>query len=307
MSSRNTRLTLHCSIVLALAACSSDNTATPCTMDDECPSRFCQADDTCAPLQTVDASTGGDSSTQMDAPGSTACIPNNDGMISLAELPLAAGRSANFLIAAGSGIDWDTTGSAAADNSRTWDLSGALAGDGEQPVMLASPSGAWWAGDFPTATYATILSKTEPTLLGVFNVGSSGVTLLGVVSTSAGATKTELSYSPPAQILAVPFMASSSWTSTSTVTGYADGIAAEYSEEYDSIVDQVGTMKTPYGTFPVLRVATNLSRDSVLYNRTFAWVAECFGSVAQVQSQSYPDAPTTTEFSNPAEVWRITP
>ena len=129
--------------------------------------------------------------------------------------------------------------------------------------MLASPSGAWWAGDFTDATYATMLSESEPTLLGVFHVDSSQVTLLGVVSTSAGPTKTELTYDPPAKILALPFMAGSTWTSTSTVTGTAEGVAAEYSEEYDSDVDQIGTMKTPYSpvTFPVLRVATNLLRD----------------------------------------------
>jgi hypothetical protein len=307
MSTWNVRFTLHCSIGIALAACSSDSTAIPCTMDDECPSRFCQADDTCAPLQPVDASPV-DSPTQMDGPGSSGvCTPNNDGMISLSELPLAAGRNANYLITDASGIDWDTTGSAAANNARTWDLSGALTGDGEQSVMLTSPSGTWWASDFSTATYATILSKSAPTLLGVFNVGSAGVTLLGVVSTSAGPTETELTYNPPAQILAVPFKAGDTWTSTSDVTGLGSGIAVAYTEEYDSDVDQVGTMKTPYGTFPVLRVATNLLRDSIAYNRTFAWVAECFGSVAQAQSQAYPNTVPTGEFSNPAEVWRITP
>jgi hypothetical protein len=313
MSSRNTRLTLHCSIVLALAACSSDNTATPCTMDDECPSRFCQADDTCAPLQTVDASTGGDSSTQMDAPGSTACIPNNDGMISLAELPLAAGRSANFLIATGSNISWNTAGSAGSDGSRSWDLSGALPGDNEQPVMLSSPTGAWWASDFPTATYATLLSKSAPTQLGVFNVGTGGVTLLGVVSSTAGPTETELTYDPPAQIVAVPFKDSDTWTSTSTVTGLLSGITDPHTEEYDSEVDQVGTMKTPYGTFPVLRVATTLKYNTVAYSLTYAWFAECFGSVAKVcggnceyGATSLVQAPNG-DFTNPAEVWRITP
>jgi hypothetical protein len=306
MSSRFVLVVLHCSIGLGLAACDSDSGALACTMDDQCPSHFCQADDTCAPLQSVDAGTSVDGNQDMGSGSgsNTTCTPNHDGIIEASELPLAAGRTANFLIA--TNPTWDTTGSANPDNSRDWDLSGALAGDTDTPVMLSAPTGAWWASSFSTATYATILS-TSSTLLGVFHVDSTGVTLLGVVSPSGGAGSTELTYDPPATILAVPFMAGSTWTSTSNVTGSADGVIAAYTEEYDSTVDEVGTMKTPYGSFPVLRVATNLIRDDIPDNRTFAWVAECFGSVAQAQSQSYPDTVPTGEFSNPAEVWRLTP
>ncbi len=310
MSTRIVRLTLHCSIGVALVACSSDSSAIPCTMNDQCASGFCQADDTCAPVPTTDAGTMVANDAGNDGGGSSQlCTPNHDGVIVQSELPLVAGRTANFLVADGSNITWDTTGSAGSGNMRTWDLSGALSSDNEQPIMLASPAGAWWGSDFTDVTYATVLSTSAPTLLGVFHVDSNQVTLLGVVSTSGGPTETELKYNPPAKILALPFMASSTWTSTSTVTGTAEGIAAEYTEEYDSSVDQVGTMKTPYSTvpFPVLRVATNLIRDDIPYNRTFAWVAECFGSVAQAQSQAYPSQVPTGEFDNPAEVWRITP
>jgi hypothetical protein len=311
MPTRILRLTLHCSIGVAIVACSEDSTAIPCTMNDQCASHFCQADDTCAPVPTIDAGTmvANDGGTDGGS-ANELCTPNHDGMIVQSELPLAAGRTANFLVASGSNVTWDTTGSAGSGNMRTWDLSGALSGDTQEPIMLASPSGTWWGSDFSDVTYASILSTTDPTLLGVFHVDSNQVTLLGVVSTSGGPTETELKYNPPAKILALPFMAASTWTSTSTVSGTADGLAVlDYTEEYDSTVDQVGTMKTPYSTvpFPVLRVATNLIRDDIGYSRTFAWVAECFGSVAQVQSQAYPSQVPTGEFDNPAEVWRITP
>jgi hypothetical protein len=309
MSCRFARVVLHCSIGLGIAACDSDSNAIPCTMDDQCASHFCQADDTCAPLQTADAGMSSDGMAGSDAgSGGNLCTPNLDGIIEANELPLAAGKTANYLIA--TNPTWDTAGSAAANNERTWDLSGALSGDTNTPVSLSSPSGAWWAGDFGSATYATVLSAGSNSL-GVFHVDDTGVTLLGVVSPSGGTLATELSYSPPARILAVPFMAGSTWTSTSTVTGTLEGIASAYTEEYDSTVDEVGTMKTPYGSFPVLRVATNLLRGEgealAAYNRTFAWVAECFGSVAQATSQAYPDTVPTGDFSNPAEVWRITP
>ena len=298
-SPRSWPLVLQCSI--GAAACGSSS-GTPCTSDDQCPSHFCRVDGTCGPASN-DAPTAQPDASGDRAPG--VCTPNMDGQITLAELPLAAGRSADFRIA--TNATWNTAGTANGDGSRNWDLSGQLSGDADQTLTLSSPQGAWWSADFPSATYAAVLSASA-NLLGVFAVDSTGVTLLGVVSPSAGASKTELSYDPPARIVTVPFMAGSTWTSTSTVTGTANAVLVDYDEEYDSSVDEVGTMKTPYGSFPVLRVATNLTRTegavAVLTNKTFSWMAECFGAVATVQSQSDESG---TEFSNDAEVERLAP
>ncbi|HEY1557082.1 MAG TPA: hypothetical protein VGF94_19740 [Kofleriaceae bacterium] len=289
---------LHCSIA---AACGS-SAGTTCTTDDQCASHFCRADGTCAPA-TADAPSARSDALADGTPG--ACTPDATGQITLAQLPLLAGQSAKFRIA--TNVTWNTAGTANTDGSRSWDLSGQLSGDADQMLTLASPQGAWWAGDFATATYATALS-TSSNLLGVFAVDATGVALLGVVSPAAGSMKTELTYDPPATIVAVPVMAGSTWSSTSTVTGTAEGALVDYDEKYDSSVDQVGTMTTPYGSFPVLRVATNLTRTegvaTVLTNKTFSWMAQCFGAVATVQSQSFE---TGSEFSSDAEVERLAP
>jgi hypothetical protein len=304
MSIRIARISLHCSIAILSVACGGGSSGTPCTMNDQCPSHFCRADETCAPVESIDASTATDGNGSGTDGGDGLCTPNHDGMITLSELPLVAGRTANFLIA--TSATWNTAGTSNPDNTRTWDLSGALAGDTEEPLALLSPTGTWWQSSFQTATYATTLSSSS-TLLGIFHVDASGVTLVGVVSPSGGATQTELTYDPPAKILSLPFSAGSMWTSTSTVSGTAEGVISDYSEEYDSSVDEIGTMKTPYGTFPVLRVRTDLTRTegivTLAQNRTFAWVAECFGSVAQAQSSGVESG----EFDDPAEVWRIAP
>jgi hypothetical protein len=290
---------LHCSTAALLIACGNSGDK-PCTLDSECASHFCKADGTCGPAP-VDASLH---DTMTDGT-SGVCAPNHDGMISLPELPLIAGRMATFRIA--TNATWNTAGVSNTDGSRRWDLSGQLSGDADRAIALTAPAGAWWQPDFTTATYSAPLSASS-TLLGVFNVSATGVTLLGVVSPTGGSAKTELKYDPPAQILALPFGNGSTWTSTSTVSGYAQGVLAAYSEKYQSIVDQVGMMKTPYGDFPVLRVATDLTRTSgfttLLTKRTFAWLAECFGSVATVQSQ---DFGTGAEFSDDAEVRRLAP
>jgi hypothetical protein len=298
MSGRLARLfALQCSI----AACGGAGTA-PCTKDEQCASHFCRADGTCGPAIT-------DAPLAIDAPAGDAttmlCMPNHDGTISAAELPLAAGKSASFRIAINA--TWSTAGTANPDGSRTWDLSGQLSGDMTDQVALAAPGGAWWAADFPGASYATTLSASSE-LIGVFAIDAAGLTLLGVVSPSGGATSTELTYDPPAQILRVPFKAGDTWSTTSTVSGTASGVPGAYSEEYASHVDHAGTLTTPYGAFPVLRIATDLTRSAgptvLTTNRTFTWAAECAGIVATVQSQSFE---THSEFSDDAEVRRLAP
>jgi hypothetical protein len=308
MSTRFARLfMLQCNIAfaaLAMAACGGGS-GTTCTQDTDCPSHFCRADGTCAPAD-VDAPQGsGTDGAPTDGSGGGACSPDHDGHITLAELPLAAGRMATFRVTT-SGT-WDTAGTSSSGGGRAWDLSGQLSGDADVPVALARPAGAWWAGDFPTATYAATLASSSD-LIGVFHVDANAVTLLGVVSPTGGSFATNLAYSPPAKILALPISAGGTWTSTSSVTGTAQGVFSAYSEKYASRVDQVGTMKTPYGTFPVVRIATDLTRTEGLATlttqRTFAWVAECFGSVATVTSQAFE---TADEFDNPSEVRRLTP
>src|SRR5205823_4490155 len=99
------------------------------------------------------------------------------------------------------------------DGTRTWSLAGMLASDADHAIALASPTGTWWHADFPMASYAATLAAGSD-LLGVFQVTADGVQLLGVVSPNGGATETELSYDPPAKILALPFAAGASWSST---------------------------------------------------------------------------------------------
>lgn len=273
-------------------------------MDDECASHFCRADGTCGP-STNDGGTG-DGSGTTDGGMTALCTPNHDGMISANEVPLAAGKMANYRIA--TDATFNTAGTASG-SMRTWSLTGALANDSDGAVALKAPAGAWWAGDtgFATATYWTTLQAGSD-LIGVFHVDANGVTLLGVVSPQGNYPYTELAYDPPATILKVPFAASDTWTSTSTVSGYLSGVVANYTEKYVSNVDQVGTMTTPYGDFPVLRVGTLLTQLQLgtPYRtvRSYAWIAECFGSVATVTSQ---DNETNAEFSNDAEVRRLIP
>lgn len=294
--------------VLALLPCSmnvlgcSGGSGNECTRDEDCDSNFCRADGTCGEA-TDDGGVGSDSLPPDMM--SELCTPNHDESIGLAELPLRAGKMANFRIA--TDATFNTAGTATGGGMKAWDLSGALSNDADRAIALLAPAGAYWASDFPNATYAAPLSAGSD-LLGVFNVDATAVTLLGVVSPTAGTFGTNISYDPPAIILKLPITPNAQWSSSSTVSGTLNGGFVNYTETYESIVDSVGTLKTPYGEFPVMRVATDMSQVQIVTpfggKRSFSWVAECFGSVANVTSK---DFESSSEFTDPAEVRRLAP
>lgn len=288
----------HLALLLCSISSACSDPAQSCKTDSDCPSHFCKADGTCGPAPT--------DATSADSPPDTSSLcANHDGEIAFSELPFAPGRMATFRIA--TNATWDTAGTSIGNGSRRWDLTGQLANDADRVVQLGDPTGTWWQPTFPTASYATELVSTS-TLQGAFAFTASGLALVAVVSPEAGTFRTELEYDPPAQVLALPISAGQTWSSTSTVSGTAQGAIVAYTERYASRVDQVGMMKTPYGEFPVLRIATDLTRTSgittLLTKRSFTWVAECFGPVATAHSQ---DFESEAEFTDTAEVRRLAP
>lgn len=287
--------------VLALAGACSTSDPDRCDLATDCPSGYCRADHTCAPVDEADAGTDGASGGPDAALG---CQPDHDGTLTRAELPMMAGQTARFRIATDATID--TAGQQGAGGQRTWTLASGLPGDQDVTTTLIPPTGQWWAATFPTASYAARLS-IDSTLLGVMRLDASGLALLGVVSPEAGVTRTELTYDPPVPLLPTPLAPSASWTTSATVSGLASGVASFYSERYQARVDAVGTMTTPFGAFPVRRIATDLTRTVgavITTKRTFGFAAECYGTVATMTSQDYE---TGSEFTSAAEVWRLIP
>jgi hypothetical protein len=313
-------------VALVAPACSSADPA--CHVGADCASGACDSSGRCVPnpggggvdsgspvgadaqvsegggvaTDGSSADSGGSSGGGDD--GSAPCQPNNDGTITREEVPMMAGLHANFMIA--ENVTMDTAGTTQPNGLRVWDFSASLSGDHKVLVTTDAPTGQWFSPQFTTATYTTKLSDTQP-LLGVFQATSSALLLQGVVSPTSGTQQTALSYSPPANSLAVPLQLGTSWSSTSTVTGPADGVPSDYTELYSSKVDARGTLKLPYGTFQVLRVQTTLTRTigvTVTVMRSLNFVTECFGPVATLSSQI---DETNNEFTNVAEARRLTP
>lgn len=281
-----------------------------CRVGADCVSGVCSEDGTCAAGSTGTADpgtpSGPDASPSEAAKADAAlpgCVPNFDGTIERKEVPLQAGLKATFRVAAD--VDVSTAGTTIG-GVRTWDFAAATTKDENVLVETLALSGKWYAGKFGGATYATKLRASSP-LEGVFEIGAGSVALRGVASPADGLYRTELTNDPPVAVLAFPVTLGKTWTEETTVTGLAQGVFSTYSEKYESNVDAKGTLKTPLGTFEVLRVRVLLTRTVgllVTRIRTFAFVSECFGTVATVTSR---DNESDVEFTRAVELRRIAP
>ncbi len=283
-----------------------------CSVGADCASGACTASGTCVAKATdagVDTAPLADTGVVVedtamgDAP-KTGCTPNKDSVIESAEVPIAPGLKATFRVAENAAFA--TAGTARSDGSRKWDLSVAFAGDKDALVTTRSVEGTWYGAKFPGASHATELSLTSD-LLGVFKTTATGLLLLGVVSPTDGATRTELQYATPPAALQFPLKAGAAWKVTSNVTGTASGILSAYSETWDARVDARGELVTPFGTFDVQRVRTVLTRQVgvvTTVTRSFAFVTECYGTIATVSSK--PNE-LQEEFTTAAELRRLAP
>lgn len=299
-------------VVPAASGCATSGPE--CARGSDCATGACNANGRCVPAEELDASVvdaqpSEDASTTSDGgpPPDVVvpdggCLPNKDFRILRDEVPLMAGLRATFLVARN--VDVSTAGTPGANDTRTWDFSGDLTGDTRSLVETQKITDKWFAADFKTASYATKLSEST-TLLGVFEITPSALKLRGVVSPEEGATRTNVAYTPPPDILAFPLEPGKTWTTNATVSGLVSGVFLTYTEKYDSTVDAKGTLKTPLGTFTVLRVKTTLTKTvGVLVTtiRSFAWVTECYGTVATATSS---DNETNAEFTRSSELKRI--
>lgn len=301
--------------VAASAACSSEP-ARECVVGADCASGQCTAEGTCvrgAPSPgadggadaAVDANGAADAAADAggDASPLPGCSPNKDGVITAAEVPLKAGLRATFRVGTSETID--TAGTPQA-GGRAWDFTAALASDRSVLVETLPLAGKWFESKFQGATYAVQL-RASSAELGVFEVSPAGVLLRGVVTPEGGVFRTEVTHAPPPPMLSFPLTVGKTWSEDASVSGLVNGVITPYAEKYSFEVDQKGTLKTPLGTFDVLRVRALLERTIGLLTtrvRSFAFVSECYGTVASVTST---DDEPSVEFTRAAEIRRISP
>lgn len=250
---------------------------------------------------------GGGSTSNADggsgAGGSNLCSPNEDGQVTREEVPLQAGLQAKFRVAVDT--TFDTAGESEGD-ARSWDMSTMLDGDHTILVETMPLAGTWFEDVFPGATYAARLSDAAD-LMGVFEITTDELLLRGVVSPEDGALRTELAYDPAVVVLQFPLAEGNTWATNTTVTGMNTGVSGIYFEAYESVVDAHGTVLTPFGDFDVLRIHVDLTRNTggiFTTQKTYAFVSECFGTIATIDSNLNE---LDDDFTDVSEIKRLTP
>jgi hypothetical protein len=216
------------------------------------------------------------------------------------EEPFVVGLGALFAVnAAGTNVPVNNV-----PVNNVWDFSAPVSSEAKQFDQLVSPSGQWWAGDFPDATYGERIDDGQ-SAYGVFKVSTDKLELLGVVSEQNSVTATKLKYTTPIVVLQFPMAVSTTWTSESDVSGTASGFGFFAHEKYVFAVDKRGTTKTPAGSFDTLRLKMSYSQlyGALTTTRiTYLHLAECYGAVARVRSK---DNESSAEFTQAAEYRRL--
>ncbi|HEY4177194.1 MAG TPA: hypothetical protein VGM90_10195 [Kofleriaceae bacterium] len=286
-------------LAATVAACSSSNP--PCDVDGDCAvGEACSAEHTCGTK---------DGGALEPAPDTlAACTPNHDGTITRAEIAIVVPTSVTYRTSTETMVDLAGTADPTDATARVWDLSGALTGDHDMDVETLPVAGTWYASKFPDGLFASPLTVSGIVLTAIYaNGDADSVVIQGAVSDADGLTRSELTYSPPLPAFTFPMSVGNSTTGTSTLSGLLSGVPTLVSVSWTQTVDASGTMVTPYGTFPVLRTRLDLVQNEgpvVITTHTYAFVAECYGAVAKVQSKPYE---LTEEFTTASEVSRLAP
>jgi hypothetical protein len=232
------------------------------------------------------------------------CLPNRDGQITAAELPIALGQTLSYYASPGARavdlVGQDVGG------EHLWDLSQENADDtivALGPVALATQ---WFAPSFASGQFVV---DAGGGLDGVYHQDEQALWLDGTAShdPAPAAGKTLVVYSPPVAVLRFPLADGVSYTTTARLIGSATTIAGlpfDGSDEFDVDVTGQGRVDVPYVNFsPALRVRTHLVRKAssggaMVSKRTTAFVFECFGEIVHADSkQDEPNADFTTAAS----------
>lgn len=230
-----------------------------------------------------------------------ACLPDRDGVITAAELPVAIGVGGTYY----QSPDGQTRGVELAPSNGGWDLADEDPDDEIVEVAAAALAGHWYAADFASGSFVV---DAGGGLDGVYHLDDLGLWLHGLASRDE-ATETLLVYDAPVPVLRLPLRDGDAWTAIGTVTeGRLDGLPYVGADTYDIAVAGAGFLDLPYVRFdPVLRVETRVeiapaAGGVTTSRRQTSFLFECFGEIARADSR--PDEPDP-EFTTAASLRRF--
>lgn len=230
-----------------------------------------------------------------------ACIPDRDGALIAAELPVQVGAAAPY---------WVSSGERTIDQAGEtgWDLSEESPDDELVEIAPSPLAGHWYAADFAAGQFVV---DNGAGIDAVYHLDDLGLWLHGLASHDAepANARTLLVYDAPVSVLRLPLRDGDAWTATGTVSeGTLDGLAYVGTDTYEVEVAGAGPLALPYVRFtPALKVRTRVVVEPAAggvttSRRQTSFLFECFGEIARAASR--PDEPDA-DFTTAAELRRF--
>jgi hypothetical protein len=218
-------------------------------------------------------------------PELTPCVPDRDGRITAAELPVAYGTTAAYYASpAGATRTIDTSGT-------RWDFHEERSDDLVIELGPIELKAQWYAASFPAGQFAV---DGGGGLDGIYHQDESALWLDGTASHEPmpAAGKTLVRYAQPIAVLRFPVADGDAYTTTAQIPdGITAGLPFIGTDEVTVDVTGDGVLDVPYVRFsPALRVRTLVTRrpstgTPVVTRRTTLFLFECFGEVARAESR----------------------
>ena len=212
------------------------------------------------------------------------CSANNDGKITLDELPFQVGAMASYRVnPPGTLAPVDNQGRLE-EGKVVWDhagLDGVVA-----PVRVESVDNTWFATHFPDASFA-IGQDVKADRLEVLRLDRDvgRMLLLGLVSREPD--RTLMTYQPPIEIMRFPLEKGLQLTATGEVhNGKLDNLPIATRDTYEISVDEEGTVRLPSLELRrSLRLKVRVRIETVGQKEVralqYQWFHECFGEVVR--------------------------
>jgi hypothetical protein len=224
------------------------------------------------------------------------CVPNRDGVLAAAEVPIALGLTIDEYVSPSTrAVDLAGKGT-----PRTWDFSTEYPDDARVsggPVALTTQ---WYASTFPGGQFVADAGGGKD---GIYAKDDTALWLLGLAShdPAPAAGKTLLRYDAPVAVLRFPLHDGDAWTETGHVSaGTLDGLPYIGTDTYEIDESGLGVVDVPYVRFdPALRVRTHVTvapaaGGTTVSRRQTQFFFECFGEVTRAESKPNETAPDFT-------------
>lgn len=221
------------------------------------------------------------------APQLPSCVPDRDGTITAAELPVAYGTKATYYASPANVTRTINTGG----TSKRWDLSEEKSDDLVIELGPTELKSQWYAASFPAGQFVV---DGGGGLDGIYHQDDQALWLDGTASHEPmpQAGKTLVRYAQPIAVLRFPVTDGDVYTTTAQIPdGITAGLPFIGTDQVDVDVTGDGTLDVPYVRFsPALRVRTHVTRKPstgtpVVTRRNTIFLFECFGEVARAESR----------------------